>query len=717
MVTGWWKSRWMLTGLGALAIGGLIWLFGPFLGPLSGLGGRIGALLGVGLVWAVANTVLDRLRRRTERALVSGITGETAPGTESGAANEEVEALRARMKRALAILQRARPIRGYLYEQPWYVIIGPPGSGKTTALANSGLRFPLADQLGEGEVRGIGGTRLCDWTFTEQAVLIDTAGRYTTQDSAPATDRAGWEGFLDLLRRTRSRQPLNGVIVAIAIDEIATTDQAGRATHAKAIRARIRELNHKLGIRLPVYLIFTKLDLIGGFTEFFDDLDRDGRAQVWGVTFPPGEDPHGPADGFPAAFNALVTRLGARLNDRLQAERNLERRTRLIGFPAEMASLAAPLADFVTEAFSGTRLDPAPRLRGVYFASATQQGHPIDRVCASLAHGFGLDRRGLPQAPGQSGRSYFLQRLLAGVIFGEAMLVSLAPAAARRRRLARIAALAGCAALVIAACTSLALTATRSDRQIQQVGEALDAYAAAYRGLAETQSLDRVPLGGSDLMQILPVLDRARAVVEAAETDPAGLGLSQRPMLVQSAQRLYGRALNDLLRPRLVSLLEARLRSHAGDTDYVYRATGPYKMLCNLLPADPAALRAWFDTELAASFAGASLAERRTALAAHAAVLFARDPAFFPPMMPELDHDPELTDVAEAKIGTMSVSDVAYAAILARPVPAEVSDFIPEKAIGPSARGWFVRRSGQPLGTPIPGLFTPAGFAKVLRPR
>ena len=70
--------------------------------------------------------------------------------------------------------------------------------------------------MGQGAVAGVGGTRLCDWWFTEDAVLIDTAGRYTTQDSDAAVDRAGWEAFLDLLKRTRARQPLNGVIVAIA---------------------------------------------------------------------------------------------------------------------------------------------------------------------------------------------------------------------------------------------------------------------------------------------------------------------------------------------------------------------------------------------------------------------------------------------------------------------------------------------------------------------
>ena len=103
--------------------------------------------------------------------------------------------------------------------------------------------------MGKGALSGVGGTRLCEWWFTEEAVLIDTAGRYTTQDSNAAVDRAGWAAFLDLLRRTRPRQPLNGVIVAIALSDVARAPAAERLAHARAIRQRVRELETRFGVR------------------------------------------------------------------------------------------------------------------------------------------------------------------------------------------------------------------------------------------------------------------------------------------------------------------------------------------------------------------------------------------------------------------------------------------------------------------------------------
>src|SRR3954462_7921099 len=104
------------------------------------------------------------------------------------------------MKAAMASLRSAGGSRrNYLYSRPWYVIIGPPGAGKTTALLNSGLRFPFAEQA----LKGVGGTRNLDFWFADEAALVDTAGRYTTQDSDQGVDSSGWTSFLSLLKKHR----------------------------------------------------------------------------------------------------------------------------------------------------------------------------------------------------------------------------------------------------------------------------------------------------------------------------------------------------------------------------------------------------------------------------------------------------------------------------------------------------------------------------------
>src|SRR3954452_16367516 len=244
-------ARWFLTFVGTALFAVLLWFFGPFLAFLASWVVRLVLIAAMLAIWLGANLLLDWRRRRREAVLVEGVAA-AAPNPTVTASAEEVAALRDKLTAALDLLKRARGTKGYLYEQPWYAIIGPPGAGKTTALLNSGLRFPLAAEMGVGAVAGVGGTRLCDWWFTEDAVLIDPAGRYTTQDSDAAVDSAGWHAFLDLLKRTRIRLPLNGVIVAIPLTEIGAATREERLAHAHAVRRRIKEIEERLAARLPV---------------------------------------------------------------------------------------------------------------------------------------------------------------------------------------------------------------------------------------------------------------------------------------------------------------------------------------------------------------------------------------------------------------------------------------------------------------------------------
>ena len=134
--------------------------------------------------------------REIEKALQAQAAAQSASARPDLKA--EVDAMQNEFLKAVAALKTSKLGGGKkgadaLYALPWYMIIGPPGAGKSTALRNSGLRFPYAG----GAVQGVGGTRNCQWWMTNEAVILDTAGRYTTEEA----DRDEWMGFLDLLDR------------------------------------------------------------------------------------------------------------------------------------------------------------------------------------------------------------------------------------------------------------------------------------------------------------------------------------------------------------------------------------------------------------------------------------------------------------------------------------------------------------------------------------
>src|SRR5262249_5876891 len=108
----------------------------------------------------------------------------------------EFDQLQSEFDKAVRAL-KASPLgkggRDALYYLPWYAIIGPSGAGKTTALRHSGLRFPAsADANRDVKVKGLGGTRNCDWWLTNEGVLLDTAGRWSVQEE----DHDEWLAFL-----------------------------------------------------------------------------------------------------------------------------------------------------------------------------------------------------------------------------------------------------------------------------------------------------------------------------------------------------------------------------------------------------------------------------------------------------------------------------------------------------------------------------------------
>lgn len=680
----------------------IIWLFGPMLtyqgiAPLESEVNRM-ILCAVLFVLCLAVLwVMDRRKRRRDALLVQGIS---APDPAADHAAEEEAELRERLTTALDRLKATSGKKGgFLYEQPWYVIIGPPGSGKTTALANSGLEFPLSDG---GKLQGVGGTRLCEWWLSDNAVLIDTAGRYTSQDSDAAADKAGWERFLTLLKKSRPRLPLNGVLVTFGVDMVSRLGPAEREQHARSVRRRIKELEEKLGQRLPVYFMVSKSDLLAGFMEFFDDLDKTAREQVWGFTFPveaAGE--AGPSARFGEEFQALLARLQDRVLERLQHERGPQQRAALAGFPAQFASLEQPLAAFISVAFGGTRLDPAPMLRGVYFTSGTQEGSPLDRLAGALSRSFGFDPRRPAAVMQQKGRAYFITKLLRDVVFNEARLASNDRAADKRRRVVAIAAWSLAALCVLGGgaygWSAWSSEQARAQRLADQIAKAEHA----------TQGIPFERITEAEFRRILPYMDAARDLPPAARGDGGGLGLSQEDKLLAGANAAYRRALDRSFLPRLLARLEEAMRTSFQRPDELYDATRAYLMVGQEGPLDAALVKAWFARDWLRAFPGAVNQPVREALMGHLDATIGRNFLRYPV-------DGALVDASRRIFSRLPLADRVFSRL--QSVAANIQPWRPGDALGQAGQRYFVRASGQPLTEGVPGLYTIDGLYRGLLP-
>jgi type VI secretion system protein ImpL len=361
----------------------------------------------------------------------------------------------------VSVFQRLLEGKRYLYELPWYMIIGNPATGKTTALLNSGLKFPMNHQMGgissQSALANNSGTLNCAWWFTNDAVLVDTAGRFTAHGEGEDKGKhaAEWRGFLGVLRKARPRAPINGVVVALDVAELIALDEDALVAYAAVFRARLEELRTELGIRFPVYVMVTKTDLLKGFSDYFTSLTAEGRSQVWGFTLPWADDRISfkfkktkSVNNNPTNNDGMQTDLANRLqqellqlqvrledgvNLRLQEEFEVQRRTKLYALPQEFGGLSKKLSTVIESLFADSRFDSTQlkhSLRGVYFTSCHQVDHSIRAEAHSLwarlesaVQNFKGGASKLTRATSTGQRSYFASDVLQKIIFPEAHLV------------------------------------------------------------------------------------------------------------------------------------------------------------------------------------------------------------------------------------------------------------------------------------------------------
>ncbi|MQB13352.1 type VI secretion system membrane subunit TssM [Agrobacterium sp. ICMP 6402] len=684
-------GRRFLSLLWVIALCVVIWFYGYLvaLGDFKPLGTTQSRLIAIGIIlaiWLVYIVVTIYRGRKQDKELVDSIEREALANRQA-----EIGEIQTRLKEALALLRRVTKKRfGYIYDLPWYVIFGAPGSGKTTALTNSGLQFPLGDALGENAVKGIGGTRNCNWWFADEAILIDTAGRYTTQDDLDGSSKAGWEGFLGLLRRYRRSQPINGALVTLSIPDLLTRDPEEQRQELRSIRQRLSELDEYLHARVPVYIVLTKADLLHGFVEFFDSFNKTDRQQVWGTTFKLDESYA--AKDLPQRlteeFELLQQRVDAMLIERLQQEQNAEIRGRIFRFPAELARLKDRLHEALSELCASSPLIEAPLLRGVYLASGTQP--ETDR----------------PVSAPKARRSYFLSRLFQDVIFPEAALVTRDKRLSGRQLLVRRIAYAACTVAVAVVFTGWIFTYFANTQALAEADRKLGAYEQLVQGIPVRDVSD------ADFLRILPALDNLRGVNSGFARERVwnvSFGLDQEDKIAGRQRDAYQRALNALLLPRMIVQLQKQLKDEK-DITRTFNSLKLYGMLGGMGALDRDFLTTQTHQMFASLYPGDGRAAAREALDQHARAL--ADGVLAP-----IELDARLIATARDTIRDQAIGTRAYDILAGLPQAQELMEWTPATAFGPLGERAFERRSKAPMADGIEGLFTAQGYRSVVIPQ
>ncbi len=360
-----------------------------------------------------------------------------------------------------------------LYSLPWYVVCGEPGSGKTEAVRHCNVGFPPGLQ---DEMQGAGGTLNMHWWFTNQAVLLDTAGKLLFQEALPGTTNE-WTEFLNLLRKTRPDCPINGLLLVIPVESLIKDPFEDIQRKAGKIAQQLDVIQKRLDVRFPVFVLITKCDLINGFREFFAGL-KDPQLQHQMTGWSNGESLDAPfrPDAVDQHLDHVVQRIRRRrlglLKDPIPTEpgaRRVDEVDALFTLPGSIAALAPRLRRYLETIFVASEWSAKPLfLRGIYFTSALTEGSALD---AELASALGLAPEALPDGKAwERERSFFLRDLFTQKIFKEQGLVTRATNTGQlvRRRQWILASVVGCGLLGLVVLSLIGRNALRSS-----VGEEL----------------------------------------------------------------------------------------------------------------------------------------------------------------------------------------------------------------------------------------------------
>lgn len=271
----------------------------------------------------------------------------------------QISTLRAQFKGALKFLTKTRLANKQpLSKLPWYILLGPCETGKTSLLAHSEQEFILAKKTHRLNIQALTPTRFCDWWATKEAVYVDVSGQFTEAQAENSTPEhhpyaALWQEAVRLFADYYQQNKQVGVIVVLNANTFKGNKDA-LLTMANSIKHQLQSLKNGFNKPFPIYVIINKLDTLPGFSDFFYDLSQEERAQPWGFNCQTlnADKNHKKISikWVDEQFEQLLTKLNTQLLFRLQQQAQLSRRVDIYNFPMEMANLKPDLLLFLEQA-------------------------------------------------------------------------------------------------------------------------------------------------------------------------------------------------------------------------------------------------------------------------------------------------------------------------------------------------------------------------------
>lgn len=571
----------LISLLGLSVAAGVIWFYGPLLStqtfaPFATTEKRVYAILFCVLAWTLKFLLIDMD--------FTNIWQQNNPHI-----RHHVKLMINRFHGAMRFMKRTT-INSHgrtvsLKDLPWFLLIGPAQSGKTTLLAHSRINYILARQFTPTAPEHFEPSENCDWWVTRDNGIIDVPSKYIFDNNTKKNNIAGlqhilWKFFLALLKKQGGKKNINGIVIAIPLPEIMKlNDQKQFHGTIQTLAKSINDIQSSLQKQLPCYLVITKCDLLAGFKAFFAESTDDEIAQSWGIMLPGSKKSDRIEQIFTSHFNALIKKLNEQLLWRLHQERDPLTRPAIKDFPLQIEKLKGVAMDFIKQLHHGSG---RCYLRGVYLTSAIQTRPDITHAIHDEDVNHTERAIQLLKGPTTQSRSYFIKQFITNSLIIPPQNLIPIQNQSKRGRYAVYA--ASTAAFTVAAIT-LGLDFKTGIAQTHEIKSSLAEYHHVLRQFHNPNE---------SMLKTLALLERLQNSIKAEHhANILQTLLSYYSNKSQKSTSLvYNHALQAFLMPEIKNYLADYLNNPVNkDNDSLYSTLKAYLMLGDSSHFDPAYVR------------------------------------------------------------------------------------------------------------------------------
>jgi type VI secretion system protein ImpL len=287
--------------------------------------------------------------------------------------NPEKEPMEEAFYEASKLLKQAFPGNDYMYDLPWYLTLGDTQSGKGTLLESLDIKRPFG--LGP-KIEDLG--LPLNWNYFDYGVVLDVRGDVIYDHKKAATSKV-WSDLLQKLSYHRARRPLDGIIVTLSAEDLYGAKKLSALdmrNKAHILYQNLITIQNNLSMRLPVYVVVTKTDIIPGFDAFTQSFQSANLKNMFGWS-----SSHSVQQSYSSSWMEIAAQeTSASVNDlKLQAFAMMHKQEKQIDedalfvFSEELSKVWDNITIFNNQLFAEGVYKDSHFLRGIYFTGRVEE--------------------------------------------------------------------------------------------------------------------------------------------------------------------------------------------------------------------------------------------------------------------------------------------------------------------------------------------------------